>query len=113
MSDIDQFMTVFDDLLEGVIIDRHTANHALLTTFLDKPDFRDALTRTIGNEFYKTIRDKAHYDPGRGARQPLLAFDPWLAARAAHRRAIAHGTAFDSRTERFPFRLLGSKGARA
>lgn len=58
-NDIDQFMTVFDDLLEGVIIDRHTANDALLTAFLDKPEFRDALTRMIGNEFYKTIRDKA------------------------------------------------------
>lgn len=58
-NDIDQFMTVFDDLLEGVIIDRHTANDALLTAFLDKPDFRDALTTMIGNEFYKTIRDKA------------------------------------------------------
>ena len=62
-NDIDQFMTVFDDILEGVIIDRHTANDALLTAFLDKPDFREALTSMIGNEFYKTIRDKA------GARQ--------------------------------------------
>lgn len=58
-NDLDQFMTVFDDLLEGVIIDRHTANDALLTAFLDKPEFRDALTRMIGNEFYKTIRAKA------------------------------------------------------
>ena len=55
-NDLDQFMTVFDDLLEGVIIDRHTANDALLTAFLDKPEFREALTSMIGNEFYKTIR---------------------------------------------------------
>jgi type I restriction enzyme R subunit len=58
-NDIDQFMTVFDDLLEGVIIDRHTANDALLTAFLDKPDFRDALTTMIGTEFYRTIRHRA------------------------------------------------------
>ena len=43
-NDIDQFMTVFDGLLEGVIIDRHAANDALLTAFLDKPDFRETLT---------------------------------------------------------------------
>ncbi|MCZ4587624.1 DEAD/DEAH box helicase family protein [Rhodococcus opacus] len=55
-NDLDQFMTVFDDLLEGVIIDRHNANDALLTAFLDKPDFREALTRMMGREFYKTIR---------------------------------------------------------
>lgn len=58
-NDMDQFMTVFDDLLEGVIIDRHTANDALLTAFLDKPDFREAMTIMIGNEFYKSIRDRA------------------------------------------------------
>lgn len=57
-NDLDQFMTVFDDLLEGVIIDRHTANDALLTAFLDKPEFREALTRMIGTEFYNTIRDQ-------------------------------------------------------
>lgn len=56
-NDMDQFMTVFDDLLEGVIIDRHSANDALLTAFLDKPDFRDALKQMIGQELYRTIRD--------------------------------------------------------
>lgn len=55
-NDVDQFMTVFDDLLESVIIDRHTANDSLLTAFLDKPDFREALTTMIGTEFYKSIR---------------------------------------------------------
>ena len=58
-NDATQFMTVFDDILEGVIIDRHTANDALLTAFLDKPDFRHALTDMIGIEFYRTIREKA------------------------------------------------------
>ena len=52
-----QFMTVFDDLLEGVIIDRHTANDALLTAFLDKPDFREALTRMMGEAVYKAVRE--------------------------------------------------------
>jgi len=56
-NDLDQFMTVFDDLLEGVIIDRHGANDALLTAFLDKPEFREALTQMIGREFYRTIRE--------------------------------------------------------
>lgn len=51
-NDIDQFMTVFGDLLEGIIIDRHTTNDALLTAFLDKPDFRESVTRLIGTEFY-------------------------------------------------------------
>ncbi|MDG3014145.1 type I restriction endonuclease subunit R [Speluncibacter jeojiensis] len=55
-NDLDQFMTVFDDLLEGVIIDRQSANDVLLTAFLDKPDFREVLTKTIGREFYKSIR---------------------------------------------------------
>lgn len=58
-NDSTQFMTVFDDILEGVIIDRHTANDALLTAFLDKPDFRHALTDMIGIEFYRTIRERA------------------------------------------------------
>lgn len=58
-NDETQFMTVFDDILEGVIIDRQTANDALLTAFLDKPDFRDALTTMIGHHFYRGIRDAA------------------------------------------------------
>lgn len=57
-NDFDQFTTVFSDLLEGVIIDRHTANDALLTAFLDKPDFRDALTTMIGRKFYNSIREQ-------------------------------------------------------
>ncbi len=55
-NDLDQFMTVFEDLLEGVIIDRHTTNDTLLTAFLDKPEFRDTVTRMIGTEFYHKIR---------------------------------------------------------
>ena len=55
-NDIDQFMTVFDGLLEDVIIDLQAANGGLLAAFLDKPDFRDTLTQMIGREFYKTIR---------------------------------------------------------
>jgi hypothetical protein len=49
-------MTVFDDLLEGVMIDRHGGNDALLTAILDKPGFRETVTRMIGKEFYEKIR---------------------------------------------------------
>lgn len=56
-NDETQFMAVFDKMLEGTIIDRNTANDSLLTAFLDKPDFRAALTQMIGREFYKTIRE--------------------------------------------------------
>lgn len=56
-NDEDQFMSVFDDLLEGAMIDRHDVNSGLLQAFLDKPDFRRALTQMIGREFYKTIRE--------------------------------------------------------
>lgn len=56
-NDLDQFMSVFENMLEGVIIDRHTANDALMTAFLDKPDFREALTAMIGVEFYKKMQD--------------------------------------------------------
>jgi len=55
-NDLDQFMTVFEDLLEGVMIDRHSGNDALLTAFLDKPGFRETVTRMIGKEFYERIR---------------------------------------------------------
>jgi type I restriction enzyme R subunit len=55
-NDLDQFMTVFEDLLEGVMIDRHGGNDALLTAFLDKPGFRETVTRMIGKEFYDKIR---------------------------------------------------------
>lgn len=56
-NDETQFMAVFDKMLEGTIIDRNAANDSLLTAFLDKPDFRAALTQMIGREFYKTIRE--------------------------------------------------------
>ncbi len=56
-NDQTQFMTVFDDILEGIIIDRHTANDALLTAFLDKPDFREAITRMMGEAVYKAVRE--------------------------------------------------------
>ena len=56
-NDEDQFMSVFDDYLEGAMIDRHDINSGLLQAFLDKPDFRQALTQMIGREFYKTIRN--------------------------------------------------------
>lgn len=39
------------------MIDRHDINSGLLQAFLDKPDFRQALTQMIGREFYKTIRE--------------------------------------------------------
>jgi type I restriction enzyme, R subunit len=55
-NDLDQFMTVFEDLLEGVMIDRHGGNDALLTAFLDKPDFRETVTRMIGKGFYDKVR---------------------------------------------------------
>lgn len=58
-NDFDQFNTVFDDILEGVILDRQTANDALLAAFLDKPDFREALTTMIGRRFYNNVRDRA------------------------------------------------------
>lgn len=47
----------FDGILEGVIIDRHTANDVLLTAFLDKPDFREALTRVMGEAVYRAARE--------------------------------------------------------
>ena len=58
-NDFDQFNTVFDGILEGVILDRQTANDALLAAFLDKPDFREALTTMIGRRFYNNVRDRA------------------------------------------------------
>ncbi|MBD2759639.1 type I restriction endonuclease subunit R [Yimella sp. cx-573] len=56
-NDEDQFMSVFDDYLEGTMLDRQDANGVLLQAFLDKPDFRAALTQMIGREFYRTIRE--------------------------------------------------------
>lgn len=56
-NDEDQFMTVFDDYLEGAMIDRNSINSNLLQAFLDKPEFRKSLTEMMGREFYKTIRE--------------------------------------------------------
>lgn len=55
-NDLDQFMTVFEDLLQGVMIDRHSGNDAIMTAFLDKPDFREAITHMIGKDFYNRVR---------------------------------------------------------
>jgi type I restriction enzyme R subunit len=55
-NDLEQFMTVFEDILEGVMIDRHSGNDALLTAFLDKPEFRETVTRMIGKGFYDKVR---------------------------------------------------------
>ena len=52
-------MTVFDELLEGVIIDRHTTNESLMTAFLDKSDFQDVITHMIGTEFYRRMRSSS------------------------------------------------------
>ena len=41
------------------MIDRHTANDVLLQAFLDKPEFREHLTRVIGEQFYAGIRAQA------------------------------------------------------
>lgn len=38
-------MSVFDGYLEGAMIDRRDINSGLLQAFLDKADFRVALTR--------------------------------------------------------------------
>ncbi|WP_446666411.1 hypothetical protein [Flexivirga sp. B27] len=53
----DQSMSVLDGYLGGAMIDRHDVNSDLVQAFLDKPDFRSALTQMIGREFYKTIRE--------------------------------------------------------
>lgn len=55
-NDYGQFMTVFEDILERVIIDRHSANADLVGAFLDKPDFRRVITEAIGQGLYATIR---------------------------------------------------------
>ena len=56
-NDYGQFMTVFEDILERAIIDRHSANGDLVGAFLDKPDFRRLITEAIGQGLYKTIRE--------------------------------------------------------
>jgi type I restriction enzyme R subunit len=64
-NDMDQFMTVFEDLLEEAIIDRHSANGNLLSAFLDNREFRSALTSMVGNTSYHTIRaDNVSKAPG-------------------------------------------------
>lgn len=55
-NDYDQFMAVFPGIVEKTFLSRHTANDSLVAAFLDKPEFREAIVKYIGESFYNTVR---------------------------------------------------------
>lgn len=58
-NDEANFGLVFDDRFEGIVIDRHDANTAILKRFLDDAAFAEMLTRWAREEAYRRLRDES------------------------------------------------------
>ena len=57
-NDQENFGLVFDGRFEGIVIDRHDDNTAILKRFLDDGDFAEMLTRWARDEAYRRLRDE-------------------------------------------------------